>query len=237
MKRYLKRSLVVTCATTMIMLTLATTTNAAQIFTEDFDPLTPGRNIQVAYTFGETTSSSTSVATGAGVTGDSWQTVNTTEPGPGFSGVGAQFQFDTITGNTSTNPSDYILSFDAKSDGGSLNLQIETFEEANFGGSLTGKLNTAPDDPGFGNDLTLNSAYTRYELNLGDTSVFMSDSGIDMSGGTIQIVFQFNGSGSAPFTQTLDVDNLTLTMIPEPATFLLLSAGVLGLVGMRRRNS
>lgn len=222
-------------ATTLV--STVTASYGVTILSENFDPLSAGANLQVGFTFGDTVSSSSGIGAGAGLTGDSWQTVNTTAAnGNGFSGVGAQYQNGGITGNTSSNLSDYTLSFDAKSDGGSLNLQIETFAGPNFGGGVTGKLNTAPDNPGFGNDLTLNSTYTHYELNLGDTAVFMANSGIDMTGGTIQIAFQFNGSGAAPFTQTLDVDNLKLTMVPEPMTATLFCTGMLALLVQRRRK-
>ena len=217
---------------------ITTASYAVTIVSENFDPLSAGAALQVGYSFGDTTSSSSGIGVGAGVTGDSWQTVNTTSnSGNGFSGVGAQYQNGAITGNTSTNLSDYTLSFDAKSTGGSLNIQIETWALPGFGGGLTGKLNTAPSSPGYGNDQSLSGAYTHYNLNLGDTNVFMANSGIDMSGGTIQIIFQFNGSGNPPFTQTLDVDNLKLTMVPEPMTGTLVCTGILALLMQRRRKN
>ncbi|TWU28358.1 PEP-CTERM sorting domain-containing protein [Bythopirellula polymerisocia] len=234
----MRRFVFCNCLTALTLVGLATASYGVTIVSENFDPLSGGAALQVGYTFGDTASSSTGIGVGAGLTGDSWQTVNTTAAnGNGFSGVGAQYQNGAITGNTSSNLSDYTLSFDAKADGGSLNIQIETFALPGFGGGVTGKLNTAPDNPGFGNDQLLNNTYTHYDLNLGDTAIFMADSGIDMSGGTIQITFQFNGTGAAPFTQALNVDNLKLTMIPEPMTASLFCTGMLALIVQRRRKS
>ena len=232
-------SLATTCVVAVMMSGMvAPSFGQVVIFFEDFDPLSAGQNLQVGYDFGDTTASSSGIGAGAGLTGDSWQTVNTAAAqSAGFSGVGAQYQHPNASGNTSTTLSDYTLSFDARADGGSLNIQVETWADADFGGGFTGKLNTAPADPGFGNDQSLSASYVHYDLNLGDTNVFMDNTGIDMSGGTIQLTFQFNGSGSAPFTQTLDVDNLTLTMVPEPAAFVLLGLALpaLALAARRRR--
>jgi hypothetical protein len=218
-------------------------TFGAVIFSESFDPANgPNTAIQAAYSFGDTTARSSAIGVGTGVGGtNSWETVNTTSAnGNNFSGVGAQYQHKVTTGNTSTNLSDYTLSFDAKADGGSLNLQIQTWNGPNFsGGGPTGTINTAPANPGFGNDLTLNPQYTHYSLNLGDTNVFKGNAaGFNPTGGTYQIAFQFDGSGTAPFTQTLDVDNLTLSMVPEPMSIVLLGLAVPGLamVAGRRRT-
>lgn len=236
----------VTAGSLVLMMTIAAPSFGSIIIVdEDFDPISAGAVVQLGYTFGDTSgfSSSSGIGTGTGNPGDSWQTVNATTPGQnagsdyGFSGVGGQYQNGAITGNTSTNLSDYTLSFDAKADGGSLNIQIETWPDPGFGGSVTGKVNTAPADPGYGNDQSLFSEWTHYELNLGDTAVFMDDTGIDMSGGTIQLTFQFNGGGeSPPVTQTLDVDNLMLTMVPEPSSMALVGLLVPALFLSRRKK-
>jgi hypothetical protein len=228
----------VACATVIGLSGPLQVHGATVIISESFDPISAGAALQVGYTFGDTTASFSGISAGTGLTGDSWQIVNTTSNnGNGYSGVGAQYQNGGVSGNTSTNLSHYTLSFDAKSTGGSLNIQIETWLDGGFTGGITGKLNTAPANPGYGNDQQLHGEYTHYELNLGDTSIFMDDSGLNPAGGTYQLTFQFNGSGSAPFTQTLDVDNLTLTMVvPEPMTASLICAGLFATVFHRRRN-
>ena len=64
----------------------------------------------------------------------------------------------------------------------------------------------------------------------------MSNSGIDVSGGTYQITFQLNGTGAALFTHTMDVDNLTLTMVPEPSAMALVGLVVPALILSLRRK-
>jgi hypothetical protein len=210
------------------------------VFSESFDP-SNGSNtaIQAAYSFGDTTARSSVIGVGTGVGGtNSWETQNTTSAnGNNFSGVGAQYQHKVTAGNTSTNLNDYTISFDAKADGGSVLLNIQTWLGQNFAGGQTGTISTAP-AAGFGDDLSLSSTYTHYSLNLGDASIFHTSTGpLNPAGGTYQVTFQFNGSGTAPFTQTLDVDNVTLSMVPEPASLVLLGLAVpaIALAARRRR--
>jgi PEP-CTERM motif len=213
------------------------------IFSESFDP-SNGANtaIQAGYSFGDTTARSSVIGVGTGVGGtNSWETQNTTSAnGNGFSGVGAQYQHKVTAGNTSTNPGDYTLDFDMKADGGSVLLNIQTWLNTNFGGGMTGTISTAP-AAGFGNDLTTTPGYTHYSVNLGDTNIFHTiQPAFNPAGGTYQITFQFDGTGAAPFTQTLDVDNLTLTMkgVPEPASLVLLGLAMpaIALIARRRRK-
>jgi hypothetical protein len=208
------------------------------IFSENFDTgLSPGANFS-KYVFGDTDSatSTDAIAAGVGVGGTpAWQIINNAPSGAnGFSGIGAQYQNGGITGNTSANLSDYVLSFDAKANAGSLNIQIQTWTGAGFGGTMTGTLNTAPVPPGFGNDLVLTPGFTHYSLNLGNTSVFQGGS-VNMSGGTIQVAMQFDGGGSTPYQNTLIVDNFTLTMVPEPSVCALLGLAA-GAFLLRRRS-
>ena len=202
------------------------------VIDDDFDPMSAGGAFG-SYTFGDTDAgtSSTGIGAGAGVTGDSWQTVNAAPSGAnGFSGIGAQYQLGAAAGNTSADLSDYTLSFDARATGGSLSIIFQTWEDPSFGGAMTGELST-------GSDLTLNADYTHYEVNLGDAGVFANNTGIDMTGGTIQLALQFNGGGATPYTNTMDVDNLMLVnAVPEPASMAFLGLGVPALMMVRRRR-
>ena len=207
------------------------------IFSENFNAgLSPGANFS-KYVFGDTDSatSTDAIAAGVGVGGTpAWQIINNAPSGAnGFSGIGAQYQNGGITGNTSANLSDYVLSFDAKANAGSLNIQIQTWTGPGFGGTMTGTLSTAPTPPGFGNDQALTPGFTHYSLNLGNTSVFPGGS-VNMTGGTIQVAMQFDGGGNTPYQNTLIVDNFTLTMVPEPSVCVLLGLAV-GVFSLRRR--
>jgi hypothetical protein len=230
-------TLTATCATTLGMVA---SSFGAVIFTETFDPSNgPNTAIQAAYSFGDTVARTSAIGVGAGVGGtNSWETTNTTAAnGNGYSGVGAQYQHKVTAGNTSTNVSDYSLDFDMKADGGSVLLNIQTWLNVNFGGGMTGTISTAP-AAGFGMDLPTTPGYTHYHLNLGDPNVFHTiEPAFNPAGGTYQITFQFDGTGQAPFTQTLDVDNLTLSMVPEPASLVLvgLVAPALAFAARRRR--
>ncbi|HSU53607.1 MAG TPA: hypothetical protein VLT36_06080, partial [Candidatus Dormibacteraeota bacterium] len=159
----------------LLLAVLATAAATAQaqvtIISENFDTsLSPGANFS-KYVFGDTAaaSSSDAIAAGVGIGGTGgWKIVNDAPSGSsGFSGIGAQYQNGGITGNTSANLSDYTLSFDAKANAGSLNIQIQTWTGAGFGGTMTGTLNTAPTPPGFGNDQVLTPNFSHYSLNLG----------------------------------------------------------------------
>ncbi|HMD55385.1 MAG TPA: PEP-CTERM sorting domain-containing protein, partial [Phycisphaerae bacterium] len=58
------------------------------------------------------------------------------------------------------------------------------------------------------------------------------------NGGTILITFQLDGGGATPYTDTLDIDNLTLTMVPEPSSLALCALGGLGaFVVLRQRKA
>lgn len=221
------------------------TAQASVFINENFDPsLSAGAAFGAYGPGGDGSSANNGIVAGVGMGGTSaWQINVTANAGgsAGYSYYGAQYQNGGVTGNTSANNSDYILSFDAQSVGsvaGSLNIQIQSWTGAGFGGSQTGTLNTAPASPGYGNDLTLNPTWTHYSLNLGDTSIFMNQGTFNPSGGTWQMAFQLDGPGAGAngWTETLNVDNLQVTMVPEP-TILALSGMGISLTGLliRRR--
>jgi hypothetical protein len=229
---------------TALLAGLASAQAQVVIFSENFDSgslTTPGASLS-SYHFGDTTTATTSIVPGVGVgASGGWQTVNTAASGAnGFSGVGAQFQDGQATGNTSANLSDYTLSFDVMATAGSLNIQIQSWTLPGFGGTQTGTLNTAPANPGFGNDLPLTSSFTHYSLNLGNTTVFPQNTGLQMNGGTLQFAFQLDNGGPTPYSQTMVIDNLMLTMnaVPEPSSLALCAMSSLGgMWALRRRKA
>ena len=224
---------------------LAGLTAQASVFiiNENFDPgLSAGAAISAYGPGGNGTSGTTGIVAGDGVGGTSaWESTMIAAAGgsAGYAYYGPQYQNGGVTGNTSANLSDYTLSFDAAASSGvSLNLQIQSWTGAGFGGTQTGTLNTAPASPGYGNDISLTTSYQHYSFNLGDTTVFQGNSGFLPNGGTIQMAFQLDDGANPPWTATLDVDNLQLTMasVPEPTVMALCGMGI-SLTGMliRRR--
>ena len=199
------------------------------IFSENFDPLSPSGNVQDGYHFGDTTGHSSAVVAGIGVGGTAgWETVNTAAtPTNGFSGVGAQYQDGTASGNTSLNKSDYVLAFDARATGGSLNIQFQTWDGQHFGGSFDGTLSTA-------SDLALTPGYSHYAINLGTLNGTLT--GLGLTGGTIQVGMQFDAGGSTPYSYTMDIDNFSLTLVPEPSVLALCAMGAMGGFAMLRRR-
>jgi PEP-CTERM motif len=213
------------------------------VFNETFDPLSSGAHVQAGYIFGDTTADSSAVVSGVGLSGTAaWQTVNTASSGAnGYSGVGAQYQNGNTILATDPNLSDYVLSFYAMENntGGNapnLTLTIQTWTGTGFGGTMTGSLTAGANGVG---TISLTPAYTLYSLNLGNSSVFQTMSaGFSPAGGTYQVAFQLNGGGATPYTDTLNVDDLELTIVPEPGTITLCGLGlVAGAAFLRRRKA
>lgn len=224
-----------------ILLGSAVFTSQAQvtIFSENFDPLSGAGNVSVnGDFFGDTTSFSGSVVSGVGVGGTAaiQEVLNAASGANGFSGANVEYGNGSLSANTSSSLSDYTLSFDAKADGGSVRLNLQSFQLNGYG-NYQGQMSTAPDSPGFGNDLSLSPAFTHYSLNLGNTSIFLAEDGFQPNGGTILITFQLDGGGATPYTDTLNIDNLALTMVspvPEPSSLALCVLSGLGAFGFLR---
>ena len=222
---------------------VATAPAQITIFSQNFDSGLSATESLSGYYGGDITSSTFGIVSGVGTGGSSaLQEVNGTagNTGNGYGYAAVQLQEHVVTGNTSANLSDYTLSFDARASAGSLNLQIQTWSLANFGGTQGGTLNTAPANPGYGNDLTLTPTnYTHFSLNLGNSTIFPASTGFDSLGGTWQIAFQLNGGGNGnPANLTMNIDNVVLTMVPEPSSIALCAMGVVsGLMLIRRRTA
>jgi hypothetical protein len=216
-----------------------TSSTKAQVvlFNENFDPLSAAGAVSVnGDFFGDTTSFSGAVVSGIGVGGTAGieEVLNAASGSAGYSGANVEYGNGSLSGNTSSSLGDYTLSFDAMANAGSLRLNIQSWA-ANAYVTYQGQMSTAPDSPGYGNDLTLNPTYTHYSLNLGDSSVFQSYlDGFQPTGGTILITFQLDGGGATPYTDTLNIDNLELTIVPEPSALALLAVGSVGFFGWRR---
>jgi hypothetical protein len=213
------------------------------IFYENFNTSSPFPDgsslINNGDTFGDTTSFSYGVVSGAGVGGNGavQLVLNAASGSDGYSGasvVWASAYSPPLSGNTLSSLSDYTLSFYAQANAGSLALFLQSWT-AEYG-SYQGQLSTYPEPAGYGNDLSLNSSYTYYSLNLGNTSIFQSNSGFQPNAGTMQITFQLDGGGPTPYSDTLDISDLELTMVPEPSSPALCALGGLGAFGFLRHR-
>jgi hypothetical protein len=200
-----------------MLLGSAVFTSQAQlrIFHENFDPLSSAGVVQTDNDFGgDTTSFSGAVVPGAGPGGTPalQEVLNAASGSAGYSFANVQYGNGSLSGNTISSLSDYTLSFIAKANAGSLRLNLQSWSGNGYA-NYQGQMSTAPDNPGYGNDLTLSPTYTQYTLNLGNSSIFQSQTdGFQPNGGTILITFQLDGSGPTPYTNTLDIDDLELTM-------------------------
>lgn len=228
---------------TVALLTSVPATAQVTIISQNFDSGLSGTENLSGYHGGDITSSTYAVVAGVGTSGSSAiQEVNGTagNTGNGYGYAAVQLQESVVSGNTSVNLSDYTLSFDAESTAGSLNLQIQTWVGQGFTGGQTGTLNTAPANPGYGNDLTLNPTYTHYSLNLGNSTIFPNVGTFNPTGATWQIAWQLNGGGNGnPANLTMNIDNVMLTMatpVPEPSTLALAGLGALGGLMLFRRR-
>lgn len=201
------------------------------VFSENFDPLSSAGNVQYGYSFGDATGYSVGIVSGVGVGGTAGlqiQLIAASGATNGYAGVAGQYQNGSLSANTSLHPSDYTLSFDAKANGGSLLVQVQTWDAQHFGGTFDGTLSTP-------SDLALSSTFQHYSLNLGSLNGTLS--GLGVAGGTYQLNLQFDAGGPTPYTDTLVIDNLMLTMAPEPSGLALLALGALGMIWRRPNRS
>jgi hypothetical protein len=209
------------------------------IFSEEFNsgpPFPDGSTLTAnGDVFGDTTSESYGVVSGIGEGGNGavQLVLNAASGSDGYSGANVIYANGSLSGNTLGNLSDYTLSFYAQANAGSLALILQSWS-GNFA-TYQGQLNTYP-GVGYGNDLALNPTYTLFSLNLGNPSTFQSGAGFQADGGSIEITFQLDGGGPTPYSDTLDISDLSLTMVPEPSSPALCALGGLGVFGFLRRR-
>jgi len=175
---------------------------------------------------------------------------NIVAPGQGGSGQAMAFTFNTVagttlndqtatleyaaSGNTSANLADYTLSFDLAVQGANVSMGYGGLEINVFGpGSWIfngdgARLSFLTGPP------TAGSGYQHFSLNLG---TFVADAALlnptdaAFSVG-IGVVAYGNNMTASP--ETLLLDNLQITMVPEPSTFAMLLGGLGLFAGWRR---
>ena len=129
-----------------------------------------------------------------------WQeTMTPTTTGDYYVG---QVQLTTVTGNTDTNPANYVLSFDARgSQTNILQLIVQTWSGTGFSG--TGPVINAS----LNNKFTNANTWQTFSVNLGTLTTY------NASGATWQIEFGISASqwGGVGPTDVVTIDNLVLT--------------------------
>jgi hypothetical protein len=150
--------------------------------------------------------------------------------------VAYQCQNGYITGNTSPNLTDYTLSFDLNVVGpiplNALQLNVKGASGNWWGGTWTET--TAGAVP-----VNAVTGWQHVSVNLGNSSIWASNLLIPTFG-TIQLQFQVNGwqlaGGGPAIGEQVVLDNVMLTMVPEPSCILLTGLGLSWWLLARRRN-
>jgi hypothetical protein len=205
---------------------LATVSATAQnvIFDENFSGSFPVGTS--SYQGGAPSATSSGVQPTGGNPGGTYvESMTTTTWGDYFAG---QLQFY-LSGNTDPNAADYTLSFDAMgSQAGPIQMAIQSWQNIYFGGSQIDNF-TLSSNP------TLGAANTwqTFSINLGSLAGFVP------TGVTWQLNFQLNSWlwNGPNNTDTLSIDNIVLTQVPEPATMTLLLLGGAGALRAWRKQS
>jgi hypothetical protein len=203
------------------------------IFSDNFDELTIGTNL--AAWSGGSIANNTVTAQADGVGGSlgiQWQ-VDFLQSYNGYQAY--QWQDGNVTGNTSPNPGDYTLSFDLDVVGPSAlnNLQVNV-QAANSWSGPWGGTGAA--------GVAVNPTLGWQHVSLALNNPVWTANGLTPQGSIWQVQFQLNGwqlAGGGPATgEQVVLDNLSLSMVPEPASIALLGLGLTaGIASLRRRHN
>lgn len=204
------------------------TTAQVTIFSDNLDSLsgnTPG------YNFGDAVNFSHTYVAGVGVGGSVGARILSDFGGTnGFGGVAYQYQNGNVTGNTSVNLGNYTLSFDAavnKANGG-FALIVQNWSGTFFSGAFS--------QSSYPTEITLATpnVFQHFSINLGTLNP-----GAVPTGQTWQIAWQmdefaYGGPGTG---DQLIIDNVMVTMVPEPTTLTLAILGAASFAILRRRKA
>jgi Galactose oxidase, central domain/Kelch motif len=179
---------------------------AITIFTNNFNLLS---GPTVGYSYGDVANPSHTYVNGAGVSGSVGAEISGdfVAPGLGYGGIAFQYQNTSVTKNTDTNLSDYILTFDAKAnrDNGGFQIILQTWSGVGFGG--TGPLTSSSLA-----DVILGPAnvFVHCSINLGT----QLSAGASATAKSWQIAFVMDEAyfGGPGVGNQLVIDNVAVTM-------------------------
>ena len=187
-------------ALAILGLSLGPVTAQTTIFNENFDGGYTGSFGLGHYSGGSPNNATNYTLASGGNPNGCWQeTMTPTTTGDYYAG---QVQLMSVTGNTDTNPGNYVLSFDAKGSlAGLIQLIIQTWPSNYFSG--TGPVINAS----VNNQLAAANAWQTFSVNLGTLTTASAN------GATWQLNFSISASqwGGVGPTDVLTVDNIVLT--------------------------
>jgi PEP-CTERM motif len=208
---------------------LTVTSHAQIVWSQNFDSLTLGTYGTTADYGGGMPEATSIVTPGDGGVGNAMQV--TFYP---VSGSNVNFQAGTpayaASGNTSATLADYTLSFDLAIQGVDIStgyggLQISVQD----GGGIFGSSAVSPFVTPAGG--TAGSGYQHYSYNLGTFTGSLNPTSANLAFGIGVVAFGNNMTASP---ETLLVDNVQVTMVPEPSTFAMILGGLGLFAGWRR---
>ena len=179
---------------------------AITIFTNSFNSLS---GPTVGYSYGDVANASFAYVSGVGAGGSVGAEISGdfTAPGLGYGGIAFQYQNTSVTKNTDTNLSDYILTFDAKAnrDSGGFQIMLQTWSAPNFSG--TGPLTSSSIS-----DVILGASdvFVHCSINLGT----QLSAGASATAKSWQIAFVMDEAyfGGPGVGNQLVIDNVAVTM-------------------------
>jgi hypothetical protein len=193
------------------------------IFNENFDGGYSGAFGTSQYFGGAPTNYANMVVSSGGNPNGAWTAGMTTTTWSDY--YAGQLQLMTVSGNADPNPSDYVLSFDARgSRASNIQFGLQSWQNNYFGGSQL--INTTLNDA-----LSAADTWQTFSVNLGTIA------GANPTGATWQLSFQLNSWewGGPGNVDTLTIDNIVLTQIPEPSILALAGLGCAALLFFRRK--
>jgi hypothetical protein len=214
------------CIILALALALASATAQAQVvFNQDFDGGYSGAFGTSSYQGGSPALTTNFISAGFGNPNSGWVAAMITTTWGDY--YGGQLQLMTVSGNTDPVAANYTLSFDAKgSAAANIQLGIQSWQNNYFGGSMIGSATV-------NQTLAVADQWQTFNINIGSLS------GFNPTGATWQLNFQLNSWewGGPGNVDGLFIDNIKLTVVPEPSVLALAGLGTVALLRLRRRRN